>query len=1220
LTKAATSAFAAVFFNVGCPRAFEARVTDMPDIFISYSSRHRELTRTLAGQIEAEFGLGTVWWDQAGLRAGDRFSPEITRALDEAKVVVVVWTQGAIASDWVYAEAVRAASQRKVVPVIEAGLDHKLIPLPFNVFHTCLATDIAAVLAGIKKPLAGERSPLPSALPGQGFRSFLLDSKQETLPAWAAARGPASLLLAKYRLVPFSDIHGIKSEFVQWATGTPADAPPALGRLVHAPAGLGKTRALIEIADELIRTHGWLAGFVPRDARGAGREQSEGALERLILAGGDAAGLMLIVDYAESRQDEVVWLADRLIQRADSNKKPARLVLLSRGSGVWWKELVLKTQSLQFLCSVGGDAYDVVKVPEEIPATDRRSLFDASVEAFKEYRGALAPNAGELPLPSDDLLRALQTETDYDRPLAVQIAALLHVAGVGTAGDRSGIAGLLDRILGLEYAHWDRTLNLVGQPSWQTAIKNGVAQVTLVGGAKDPAGADALIERDPLYQSARTLDVLSTRHKLSLVFPGENDGLASLEPDLIGEHHVADVASDALVDACVAWAGNERARRQHILTVLNRATRAEHGDKAGRAEAQLRRLVQTQAAALGGDLVKVALETPGRLLDFCPALEAQLGSLDELALAAIDEELPLQSLTLMELSLSVAGHLVDLARKSGGTAVAVSDLPLEEYRLSSLAAALGTLGTRLSNLGRREEALAASQEAVDIRRRLAQSGPDATLPQLAVSVNNLGIRLSDLGRREEALAASQEAVDIHRRLAQTRPDAFLPDLAVSLNNLGATLSNLGRREEALAASQEAADIRRRLAQNRLDAFLPDLAGSLNNLGTDFSGLGRREEALAASQEAVDIYRRLARTRPDAFLPDLASSLNNLGAMLSNLGRSEEALAASREAVDIRRHLAQTRPDAFLPDLASSLNNLGNRLSSLEEALAASQEAVDIRRRLAQTQPDAFLPDLASSLNNLGIRFSDLGRREQALAASQEAVDIHRRLAQTRPDAFLPDLATSLNNLGGDLSGLRRREEALAASQEAVDIRRRLAQNRPDAFLPDLAGSLSNLGNRLSDLGRREEALAAAQEAVDIRRRLAQAWPDAFLPNLTGSLNNLGILLSSLGRHEEALSASQEAVDIRRRLTQIRPDAFLPSLARSISVMSDVLAALGRHRDAARAATEALEFLAPFVERCPQTYDDLARTIVSDVQRYSEAAGHQPPIALLGRVAKALGET
>jgi tetratricopeptide (TPR) repeat protein len=72
-----------------------------------------------------------------------------------------------------------------------------------------------------------------------------------------------------------------------------------------------------------------------------------------------------------------------------------------------------------------------------------------------------------------------------------------------------------------------------------------------------------------------------------------------------------------------------------------------------------------------------------------------------------------------------------------------------------------------------------------------------------MSLNNLGNRLSELGRREEALQAAEEAVEIRRGLAETRPDALLPDLAGSLNNLGNRLSELGRREEALQAAEEA---------------------------------------------------------------------------------------------------------------------------------------------------------------------------------------------------------------------------------------------------------------------------------------------------------------------------------------------------------------------------------------------------------------------------------
>jgi tetratricopeptide (TPR) repeat protein len=1102
-----------------------ARRANVADIFISYSWRDRDLTRDLAAAIEARFGRGSVWWNEAGLRSGDRFSPEITRALDSAKAVVVVWTQSAVTSDWAYAEAARAANQRKVVMVRAADVEQNSIPLPFNVFHTCFVYDTPAVLDGIEKRLAGEASPLPPAVPGQGFRGYLLDSKQEALPRDAIARRPASLLLAKHRLVPFDDIHGLRDEFVFWATEVPPHAMgrTTLGRLVHAPAGLGKTRALIEIGDELTRAHGWLAGFVPRDIRAAGREPSEGALERLILGGRDAAGLMLIVDYAESRQDDVVWLADRLVRRAESVLKPARLVLLSRGSGVWWQQLVLKSQSMQQLFSLGGDAYDEVEIPEDIKLRDRRKLFETSVSAFSKYRSVASAKPAEA--PSAELLRAIETENDYDRPLAVQIAALLHVAGVDTAEGRQGMAGLLDRILGLEYDHWDKTLKIAGQANWQAAVKNGVAQVTLVGHVDNAQAAEALIQRDPLFDDARDIDVSRVCNALSRIFPRENDGLAALEPALIGEHHVAHVVTDALVDACLDWAREDREQRQHILTVLNRATRAEHGGNASRAAAQLGRLVRTQAAVLGGDLVKVALETPGRLLDLCPTLEAQLDSLNDSTLAAIDVELPLQSLTLMELSLSVAARRADLARELDAAAAAATDVPpaMREEVLNHLAARVGTLGNRLSNVGRREEALAANQEAVDIYRRLAQTRPDTFLPDLATGMNNLGVLLSDLGRREEALAAAQEAVDIRRRLEQTRPDTFLPALATGLTNLGRSLSNLGRREEALAATQEAVDIRRRLVQSRTDIFLPALATSLTNLGIHLSDLGRREAALSASQEAVGIYRRLAQTRPDAFLPNLATSLNNSGAALSNLGRHDAALAAVQEAVDIRRRLAQTRPDAFLSALATSLTNLGGDLSNLgrhEDALATTQEAVDIYRRLAQTQPDAFLPNLAASLNNSGTMLSNLGRHEEALAATQDAVDINRRLAQTRPDAFLPNLAMNLNNLGIRFFSLGRRDDALAASQEAVDMYRRLAQTRPDAFLPDLARSTSVMSDALAAIGRHGDAAQAATQALEILAPFLERYPQTY-QGLAGTIG------ADIVRYSEAAGQTPDTALLAR---------------------------------------------------------------------------------------------
>jgi hypothetical protein len=73
---------------------------------------------------------------------------------------------------------------------------------------------------------------------------------------------------------------------------------------------------------------------------------------------------------------------------------------------------------------------------------------------------------------------------------------------------------------------------------------------------------------------------------------------------------------------------------------------------------------------------------------------------------------------------------------------------------------------------------------VGLYRGLAAARPDAFTPDLATSLNNPANRLSDLGRREDALAAAEEAVRLRRALAAARPDAFGLELARSLWVLG----------------------------------------------------------------------------------------------------------------------------------------------------------------------------------------------------------------------------------------------------------------------------------------------------------------------------------------------------------------------------------------------------------------------------------------------------
>ena len=84
------------------------------------------------------------------------------------------------------------------------------------------------------------------------------------------------------------------------------------------------------------------------------------------------------------------------------------------------------------------------------------------------------------------------------------------------------------------------------------------------------------------------------------------------------------------------------------------------------------------------------------------------------------------------------------------------------------------------------------------RTRLAPDGHQSRPKYL----NNLANRLSNLGRREEALAASQETANLYRDLAAARPDAFTVDLARSLGARGRILRGAERHGDAAASFAE----------------------------------------------------------------------------------------------------------------------------------------------------------------------------------------------------------------------------------------------------------------------------------------------------------------------------------------------------------------------------------------------------------------------------------
>ncbi|MFG2349583.1 tetratricopeptide repeat protein [Streptomyces phaeochromogenes] len=1075
---------------------------------------------------------------------------------------------------------------------------------------------------GFNAFLAGDHNTQNVQFIYQGKAPYRLEEfpvASRPVAARVLAKQPSRLLRAEHQVVPFTGRDQDLSKLERWRD----DPEEKLAiRLVHGPGGQGKSRLAAHFA-VLSRAAGWTVWQAALNEKGAE------PLDTSKQPPDSTAGILLVVDYAERWPiaDLRRLLHEPLLHRADT---PVRVLLLARPAGIWWESLDTWI----------GNNLDAAAEPHPLlPLADapsaRAVLFQQARDRFADRLGLSSGQADRIGLPL-----SLETNEDYAQILTIHIAALAAVdAQIHQENAPTNPARASAYLLRRERAHWDE-LHQLPHPMLITtpeAMGRLVLTATLTRPLARSQGQSALA-RIGLAGSAEAANTLLDDHRKCYPPPPADPAravtvLEPLYPDRLGEdflglttpvdpdhptpHPVPDAITDDWAhraperllistdtDTPVPWARDalivliEAARRwPHIATGQLYPLLKKHPELAliagGTALAALVGLDSLDLAVL--EAIEPLLP-PGRHTDLDVGIAALTFRLASHRLATVPDPAT-RALIYDEVAVrhNYAG-LRDAALTAGYHALdAWRDLSRNKpQHQPDLADSLTNLGAILSEMGRWEEALAATQEAVEVYRRLAAANPAAHEPDLARALTNLGADLSKLGRLEEALTAAQDGAEVYRRLAAANPAAHEPELARALTNFGTHLSKLGRLEEALTPTQDAVEVYRRLAAANPAAHEPELAGSLTNLGIRLSQVGWHVEALAAIQDAVEVHRRLAAANPAAHEPDLARALTNLGILLSEMGRREEALAAAQDAVEVYRRLAAANPAAHEPELASSLSNLGIRLSKLgrlEEALAAAQEAVEVYRRLAAANPAAHEPELARALTNLGNRLSQMGRREEALAATQEAVEVHRRLAAANPAAHEPDLGGSLTSLGTALWEMGRHAEALTAIEDAVDIRRPLAAGNPAAHEPDLAASLSNLGVVRSDVGLPTEALIAEREAVEIRRRLAAGNPAAHEPDLARSLSNLGTRLSDVGLHSEALIAEREAVEIRRRLAAGNPAAHEPDLASSLTSFGTRLSQVGLHEEALTAVQGAVEICRRLAAGNPAAYEpDLARSL------------------------------
>ncbi|WP_245606440.1 tetratricopeptide repeat-containing serine protease family protein [Streptomyces himastatinicus] len=803
-----------------------------------------------------------------------------------------------------------------------------------------------------------EAVPAYVLLHDPGFRAALTDHAPEvgtalepvewqhlTEPA-AATRlmnSPAALLQARRQIVPFRGRTTLLADLDTWA-GEDGFA----ARLLHGPGGQGKTRLAQHLADTLT-AGGWTALWLRADA----------SADKLAELSAAAVPLLVVVDYAETRAAQLLALLEAAAQH--SGESAFKMLLLARTAGDWWNDLHAASTAAEDLLDGTGTILLPALEPE--PDASRTAAYHQAVDSYAAH----LPHVRSWQHHDWPALAArltVGTPEGLDRP-GLDTALTLHMTALADLLDATtdtAPAGTTveDRLLVHERRYWTTTAaahHLNPGLAFAT-LTDALAAAHLLGADTDDQ-ADALLRHVPALADQTTDRIHAVRRWIAALYPAPTPGLpwGMLQPDRLAEYFTGRhlLQNPALAHHLAPTATEAQATR--LLTLYTRA--AAHPALCHQLAPHLTTLCTDHALTLTGPAIDVATQTehPGPLADALHHITDNPATSPN-HLQALADRLPHTSYNLAPYAAHLTQRLTEYHRTRADH---------DPAHLPDLAASLNNFSNRLAALGRREEALVAIGEAVEIRRELARAQPDDFRPRLALSLNNLAIRLGELGRQEEALEAIGEAVEIRRELVQGRPDPFRPHFASSLNNLAIWLAALGRREEALEAIGEALEIRRELARDRPDAFRPDLAGHLNNLSNRLGEVGRREEALEAIREAVEVYRELVRDRPDAFRPDLAGSLNNLSSRLADLGRREEALEAIGEAVEIRRELARTRPEAFRPDLAMSLSNLSISLAGLgrrEEALAAIREAVAIRRELVQARPEVHQSELEKSLGVL----------------------------------------------------------------------------------------------------------------------------------------------------------------------------------------------------------------------------------------------------------------
>jgi len=803
-------------------------------------------------------------------------------------------------------------------------------------------------------------------------------------------RQPSVLVDPRSRVVAFKDFHGLHDELFAWARDNSRRSKACL---LTGRGGIGKTRLAAEITNQLLEDCDWFGGLLRRITSDS---YVEGIVD-LIRERRSQKPLIIVVDNAEAYVEIVAKLTDAMLD----SEYYTRLIMITRSEGQWWFRALVDHRSLALVSSDDSKSRWVFRALEVENPIDRIIHFHSAAWHFFAQQGAFNQMVALAP-PSDTLIDHIANQPIFGRPLYLQMAGLIYASGQKITPGKLNQT-ILDDALTLEYNTWSELAGARYDYSMRELVHRGVCQITLVQGTDSLIAARDLLAADPAYLiDFRSTDTGSVQSQLERILPSSGSGIASLSPDLLGEHHIATLLGsgrDDLVMACFKWAMSQPSeKRSSIIRMLNGATQDEHGPAGTQLSDILERIVGDLSNPqpgygyidndqLAADLVFAAISSQGSLAQILQS-EFNLPANAFAALHRVRTEVKSDKAQAeahtKEVALLIAGICT---RKGLG-----KDIELPEART---AIAFGRMAAFLLRQNHYAAGELCSDVGLGMAEDLARKGHKRALMDVGHDLVQVLLDLQNVTTAEQ----------IHQRISML------------LSALAEEASQPTQQDQTASSAPTVEDVALRMRA------MSDLA-LIRRYQEDFVG------AVEATAAARDELKQIVDVASDDYAElDLASKVDLSIALIQAHRVDEAVLVAESIQAEISRFDDALDRSSALSAASAAHSAVGNHAAAAKIAERAVQEAESANQLEARIDDFAITAEILAR-QQLIVDYLNLGRPETDIQQQNDA--IKNRQEERQRFAQADQMEQEVNDT--------ERYDVLQAPQNSVTSARKLKES------------------------------------------------------------------------------------------------------------------------------------------------------------------------------------